>query len=98
MKEEGKIFAKPKKSDKLILESGDLFVTEAKAKMNEWLKKKVVSENGWCFLVKRKQKSRVKINAIIALVVCNVAYCGVENYIFIRLAVITFKVIGSEQE
>ena len=40
---EWKIFAKPKKNDKLILESGDLFVTEAKTKMNEWLKKKVVS-------------------------------------------------------
>ena len=40
---EWKVFAKPKKNDKLILESGDLFVTEAKTKMNEWLKKKAVS-------------------------------------------------------
>ena len=40
------VFVKLKKNDKLILESGDLFVTEAKAKMNEcWLKKKVVFKN-----------------------------------------------------
>ena len=36
------------------------FVTEAKTKMNEWLKKKVVSENAWCFLIKQKQKSKSK--------------------------------------
>ena len=42
-----------KKNDKLILESGDLFVAEAKTKMNEWwLKKKVVSENVLCFVIK----------------------------------------------
>ena len=42
-----------KKNNKLILESGDLFVTETKTKMNEWwLKKKVVSENVLCFLIK----------------------------------------------
>ena len=93
------IFAKPKKNDKLIWESGDLFVTEAKTIMNEcWLKTKVVSENVWCFLINWKQKSGVKICAIIALVVCSVAYCRIENYIFIRLAVVTFKVIGSEQK
>ena len=60
---------------------------------NEW-----VAENVWCFLIKWKQKSRVKISAIIALVVCNVAYCKIENYVLIRLAVVAFKVIGSEQE
>ena len=38
-----KVFAKPKKNGKLTLELGDLFVTEAKTKMNEWLKKKVGS-------------------------------------------------------
>ena len=37
---EWKVFAKPKKNDKLILDSGYLFVTEAKTKMNEWLQKK----------------------------------------------------------
>ena len=59
--------------------------------------KESMSENVWCFLIKCK-KSRVKISAIIALVVCKVAYCRIENYIFIRLAVVTFKVIKSEQE
>ena len=50
------------------------------------------------FLNKVKTKIRVKNSAIIALVVCNVAYFRRENYISIRLAVVTFKVIGSEQE
>ena len=42
--------------DKLLLESGDLFVTKATTNMNEWLKKKVVSEMVRCFLIKWKQK------------------------------------------
>ena len=69
------------------------FICRGSRDENEW-----VAENVWCFLIKWKQKSRVKISAIIALVVCNVAYCKIENYVLIRLAVVAFKVIGSEQE
>ena len=36
-------FRKAEENDKLILDTGDLFVTEAKTKMNERLEKKVVS-------------------------------------------------------
>ena len=51
---EGRVkgFGEAKEKRQLISESGDLFVTEAKTKMNERLKKNAVLENVWCSLIK----------------------------------------------